>query len=134
MTISFQSEDGKRGEWHMQKTCRYFLPVVIVLLAAVSVANRALAQTISEFPVPTTSSGPFVITTGPDGALWFTEATGNKIGRITTTGVITEFSIPNRGPNSITTGPDGALWFTESGFNQIGRITTTGVITEFPIG
>ena len=69
-----------------------------------------------EHRIPTQDSRPFGITTGPDGALWFTEDKGNKIGRITTAGVITEFPIPtaNSGPSSITTGPDGALWFTES--------------------
>src|SRR5262249_26476493 len=34
-------------------------------------------------PVPTASSMLLGITTGPDGALWFTEDGGNQIGRIT---------------------------------------------------
>jgi hypothetical protein len=46
----------------MQKTCRYFLPVAFLLLAAMGVANRALAQTISEFPIPTVDSKPKGIT------------------------------------------------------------------------
>jgi len=50
------------------------------------------------------ASGPDQITAGPDGALWFTEARGNKIGRITTEGAITEFALP--GPNS---GPTGVV-------------------------
>jgi virginiamycin B lyase len=60
--------------------------------------------------------------------LWFTEHNGNKIGRITTAGVITEFPIPTAGstPWGITAGPDGALWFAESNANKIGRITTAG--------
>ncbi len=55
------------------------------------------------------------ITAGPDGNLWFTERNGNKIGRITTGGVITEFTHSHRNsrPYDITTGPDGNLWFTE---------------------
>jgi virginiamycin B lyase len=46
------------------------------------------------------------------------------MGRITTSGSITEYSLPNSssGPSGITTGPDGALWFTESGTDKIGRI------------
>jgi streptogramin lyase len=43
-----------------------------------------------EFPIPTPNSQPLGITPGPDGALWFTENEGNKIGRITTAGAITE--------------------------------------------
>ena len=80
------------------------------------------------------------ITAGPDGALWFTELDGNKIGRITTAGTITEFTIPTGGSNpiGITAGPDGALWFTEGNGNKIGRITTTATpgdpqITEFAL-
>jgi len=37
---------------------------------------------MTEFLVPTANSGPCGITAGPDGALWFTEELGNKIGRI----------------------------------------------------
>ncbi len=59
----------------------------------------------------------------------------NKIGRITTSGTITEFLVPtaNSFPIFITKGPDGALWFTEAFANNIGRITTRGAFTEFPI-
>ena len=90
----------------------------------------------SEFAVPTANSNPANITSGPDGNLWFTESTGNKIGRITPDGVITEFSIPtaNTGPEAITTGPDGNLWFAEFNSNRIGEISPTGgAINEFTI-
>ena len=36
--------------------------------------------------MPTPQSAPWEIAAGPDGALWFTELLGNKIGRITTDG------------------------------------------------
>src|SRR5216683_3057420 len=105
---------------HMQNRYRRLLLVVIVLLSAVvGAAENALAVTFTEFPIPTLDSGPANITQGPDGALWFTEFSANKIGRITTSGVITEFDItphtPMSFPQGITTGPDGALWFVESG-------------------
>lgn len=66
---------------------------------------------------------------------------GNRIGRITTGGVITEFPLPTGaiqpgvlvGIGGITAGPDGALWFTRPGANKIGRISTTGAIAEFLI-
>ena len=110
---------------------------------------------VTEFPVPTRPgalSHPGGIAAGPDGALWFTErvitlsldATGipnftwsGKIGRITTSGTMTEFTtaIESYG---ITSGPDGALWFPGwvSGAAirwMIGRITTDGVLTELPV-
>ncbi|MGH2484674.1 MAG: virginiamycin B lyase family protein, partial [Ktedonobacterales bacterium] len=88
-----------------------------------------------EFSVPTANSGPAGLTMGPDGNLWFTESTGNQIGRMTPNGAVSEFPIPTSAssPDAITTGPDGNLWFTESFGNKIGRITPSGVITEFPI-
>jgi streptogramin lyase len=97
------------------------------------------------YPLPTQgllsdlSSG--ALTTGPDGALWFTERNDN-IGRITTSGAITAFPLPTPGNylGSIVTGPDGALWFGDNvgvpfgGLSgNIGRITTSGVVTTYPV-
>jgi virginiamycin B lyase len=87
---------------------------------------------ISEFDLPA-GGDPSGITASA-GALWFTEFAGNKIGRITTAGVVTnEFGPTGAGPSAVATGPDGALWFTESDANKIGRITTGGSIIEFPV-
>lgn len=96
---------------------------------------RAQISSFLEFATPTPMSSPSGITVGPDGALWFTELSGNKIGRITTAGSLTEFPVPtlDSQPSSITAGPDGALWFTETRGNNIGRITTSGTITEYAI-
>ena len=89
---------------------------------------------IWEYPL-TSGSVPEGIVTGPDGALWFTESGGNKIGRITTSGSISEFPVPTASSYlyGIAAGPDGALWFTEYGGNKIGRITTAGSISEYSI-
>ncbi len=75
------------------------------------------------------------ITAGPDGAVWFTQRTAGKISRISMSGAITEFALPNAGvhPCVITAGPDGALWFTEVLANRIGRMATNGSLTEYPI-
>jgi streptogramin lyase len=95
----------------------------------------AATTTTTEYPIPTAGSIPLHITAGPDGALWFTEYRGNKIGRITTAGVITEYPVPTASSYvaRISSGPDGTLWFTEPGADKIGRITTAGVITEYPV-
>lgn len=116
-------------------------------IAIGNVPGPAANPIITEFPLPTPAAGPLPdpagITAGPDGNLWFTENDGNKIGRITTSGSLTEFSIPTTDslPGGITLGADGSLWFTETcgtpcgaeGGRQIGRITPSGVITEFPL-
>ena len=87
--------------------------------------------TVVEYPVPNVD--PLAITAGPDGNLWFT--TTYDIGKITTSGIVTVYKIPNGFPNpqSIVTGPDGNLWFAESSGGRIGKITTSGVITEYPV-
>jgi streptogramin lyase len=113
--------------------------LLLVCLLAVLPAT-ASAAVVTEFSVPTPNSQPAGITVGPDGAIWFTEENGHKIGRITTDGAITEYQIPTfpSTPGEITAGPDGNLWFTEFGANppKVGRLTTAGVFTEWelPLG
>jgi streptogramin lyase len=89
--------------------------------------------TTTAFALPM-DSFPKQIVGGPDGNLWFVERYG-KIGRMTTSGQLTEYNIPtaDSGPSGITVGPDGALWFTETFSGLIGRITTSGAISEFPL-
>jgi streptogramin lyase len=75
---------------------------------------------------------PGGITSGPDGDVWFTNRGNNSIGRITTSGMVSNFADPSiDSPQSITAGPDGALWFTNAGNNSIGRISTSGVVSNF---
>jgi streptogramin lyase len=91
---------------------------------------------IKEFPLPTPNAGPLDIAAGPDGNLWFTEASANQIGRITTHGTITEYPLPTGGaPIAISKGPDGNVWFTDRGVNSIGRILTTDphTVSLFPV-
>ncbi|WP_431940544.1 hypothetical protein [Nocardia grenadensis] len=42
---------------------------------------------------------PSMITTGPDGALWFTEWAATRLGRITTAGAITGTELPGAEPH-----------------------------------
>ncbi|HTF87817.1 MAG TPA: hypothetical protein VK843_05365 [Planctomycetota bacterium] len=105
------------------------------LLGLVALASPLAAQVV-EFTIPTANSRPYTICAGPDGNLWFTESTGNKIGRITPAGVITEFPVltPGSGPYGITVGADGNIWFTERFANQVAVLDlTTFQITEYVI-
>lgn len=124
-----------------------------------------------DFVIPTPYSDPSRIVVGQDGNLWFTEqgsvgANGccepmfpapGKIGRITPSGVITEFPTPTNSagsnvtnPAGIAAGPDGNIWWTEysyltrprgaepggllHGGNRIGRIDLgTLTISEFDV-
>jgi len=72
-------------------------------------------------------------TAGPDGNLWYTQYSGDVIGRVTTAGVITEFAVPSTSTDwGIHAGSDGALWFRERDSGKMGRSTVSGSITEFP--
>ncbi len=75
------------------------------------------------------------LTTGADGALWFTDSGTNKIGRMSGTGTLTEFSVPtpNAGLSGICQGPDGKMWFLEGGASKVGSVTSTGSIHEYDI-
>ena len=91
-----------------------------------------LSGTVQEYPLAEPGSQPVGITVGPDGAMWFTEFAGNRIGRIdVTTGVITEFALPEAGiqPEYVAAGPDGNLWFTSFDGAFIGRMTPAGAVT-----
>ncbi len=93
-------------------------------------------------PAGSAQGEALAITAGSDGNLWFTEILqngGSSIGRITTSGKITEFPLPsaNTFSSSITAGSDGNLWFTETGSHggpsKIGVITPQGKIREFTL-
>lgn len=92
-------------------------------------------QVFREYNIPASGASADGIAAGPDGNLWFADPGTNAIGRITTSGSITEFPIPtsNSRPYQIVSGPDGNLWFSEANTNQVGRITTSGYVNEFPV-
>ena len=105
------------------------------------IASVTTSGTFTEFPLPSGWAAPGNtgnITGGPDGNIWFiigncgTENPGNGIGRMTPSGVFTEFPLSTTScPSSITSGSDGNVWFTLAG--NIGRITPSGTISEFPL-
>ncbi len=94
------------------------------------------AVTLVVHPLPATDAhmGVAAIVEGADGNLWYT-GTAAQIGRMTPSGVVTDFPVPtaNPGLDGIAAGSDGALWFAENAANKIGRATTAGVVTEFPL-
>jgi virginiamycin B lyase len=93
-----------------------------------------------KIPVPTDAAGevdppgPVGIVAGADGAIWFTELTAGRIGRVDALGNFQLYRLPSGSrsrPYGLAPGPDGALWFAENGVDKIGRITTDGAISEF---
>jgi streptogramin lyase len=107
-------------------------------------------EVTGQFPIPTPNNAPREIAAGADSNLWFIEYaidyTNNKIGRITTSGVITEFPITTSDMylTGIAAGPDGNIWFVETPTScdgtpypgcsgKVGKITPGGIITEFDV-
>ncbi|MFV5996962.1 hypothetical protein ACNPQM_32295 [Streptomyces sp. NPDC056231] len=91
-------------------------------------------MSIAENAVADSAAGPYALTTGPDGALWFTLVHSGRIGRLVPGEKPTSHRLePDSGPTVITPGPDRALWFTEYRADRIGRIATDGVIDEFDV-
>ncbi len=90
---------------------------------------------VEEHPVADGAAGPYALTTGPDGALWFTEYKADRIGRITPDGRITEFPLPDRAarPHAVTVDGRGTAWFTEWGGNRVGAITLDGSLTTYDL-
>jgi virginiamycin B lyase len=98
-----------------------------------SIGRITTSGVVSTYTDPNIN-GPFAITSGSDGALWFTDysfpflgSSFGSIGRITTSGVVTDYTaLGVYTPYDITSGPDGALWFVNLTNDSIGRITTPG--------
>jgi virginiamycin B lyase len=100
----------------------------VVVLVSLSLADHLAAQPGGIYR-PATSSvtslesiGPGDIAVGSDGNLWFPETGANRMGRITTAGVVKEFTIPGTSAlgRVIALGPDGRLWILGSGMD--GRV------------
>lgn len=98
---------------------------------------------VTEYPLPNRGGAgcgetcPAGITVA-DGDLWFAEsqlslAGGDRIGRMTTGGDLTEFAVPtaNASPYFVTATADGSVWFTEQ--HGIGRVTASGSVQEYSI-
>jgi virginiamycin B lyase len=88
------------------------------------------AAKCTDFALTSATSAPDSIALGGDGAMWFTEAVGNAIGRIDSSGVVQEFAIPTKNAHAdgIAAAADGSLWFAEGNGNKIGHIATSGTI------
>ncbi len=100
--------------------------------ADTAIARMTTSGVTTEYLLDQTD-GVVDMTVGPDGAIWLAE--GDRIGRLTTAGSYSNFSIGSYFPTGITAGGDGNLWFTAisaRGVSVIGRITPAGVVTEYP--
>jgi virginiamycin B lyase len=123
--------------------------------ACPAVPNTRPTGTITEYAIPTNPGFASAITAGPDCNLWFIDDDGGSgsanpvVGKVTTSGSFTEYTIPPRSaegytgvPAGITAGPDGNLWFTEHygltgavhiNWGAVAKVTTSGSFTQYTI-
>lgn len=87
---------------------------------------------IERFPLPR-GSRPGDIVSGPDGALWFMEEGEGiaEIGRMTTSGQLTQFPLGKAFSATLVTGPDGRLWFVSE--SEIERISPSGRLSKIEL-
>ncbi len=97
---------------------------------------------IRTYPLPVDGDDFAVggITTGQDGALWFTqvdefEKTREVVGRLDLRTGYERFRLPHARPGlgRIAAGPDGSIWFTERARYAIGRVSRDGDFDEFAL-
>jgi virginiamycin B lyase len=82
--------------------------------------NKTGAVTLAT--IPGSKNNPVGITTGSDGAVWFTESATNKIGRVTAGPTFSSFAVPaaeGTSPRGITAGPGGFLYFVTNAQSRV---------------
>jgi virginiamycin B lyase len=108
---------------------RQSIALAVLFLSITAISAGQPWDSITSYSLPQLGSSPYGITQGPDGAVWFTEEDTNYIGRISASGVITQFPVYDAyAPTAITSGPDGALWFIAEFGEEIASITTSGLV------
>jgi virginiamycin B lyase len=88
------------------------------------IGEATTSGTITEIPIGGVESSPTWLTTGPDGALWFTDSSG--IGRMALDGSLAQVWSGLNYPSSIAMGPDGNLWVTGASQDVVARVTAAG--------
>lgn len=121
-----------RRQWALLMLLGLFILGSSIFSVRMLVVARNLA--VQEFPLPG-GRVPFNIVTGPNKELWFSErnkdlSLTNRIGRITTAGIIKEYILPVSWINDLATFKDGNLWFT-AGPDLIGCMTPAGNVKLF---
>lgn len=104
------------------------LTLLVGLLLMLGSTRVSAASAFTTYP---TTMSVLSMASGSDGNLW---CTGQVIGRVTTTGVETDFPISGRTfGNGICLGPDGNVWALAHAQPYIERIATDGTYQEFTL-
>ncbi|RKQ92790.1 hypothetical protein C8N24_2645 [Solirubrobacter pauli] len=79
-------------------------------------AAATAAPSVSVFPLLTSGAQPGAIAAAGDGTLWFTEPAKNKVGQVTTDGVVAERPTWGSRFTDVAIDPTlGGMWFADEG-------------------
>ena len=120
------------------RSLMYLASAILIAGLLISTCPFAYAETSTmvELSPPTASSTPYGLAVDSSGNIWFTEISGNKIGKLTPPSTFQEFSVPtaNAAPYGLTIDASGNLWFTERDADKIGKLNpSNGQISEYPV-
>jgi len=112
--------------WFASSKCRwlgYLLP------------GQGTVTTLADPTADSSDHFPGRIAPGSDGLIYLTEASGDAIHVVTTSGTGTRYPLPQSGSRADYIVPDahGGAWFTETQGNRIGHITADGTISELTL-
>jgi streptogramin lyase len=119
----------------MMRPMRRLVPLVAILAAlcaAAAPAAGAATPAVVHLPEGTAAEA---LAVGPGGDLWFAGVrrgpdAANVVGRISATGAVDEYPVPNSGSTpgvgGLTLGPEGDMWFTQPAANRIERVAPGG--------
>jgi streptogramin lyase len=98
---------------------------------ALQAGQRSGESTFKVFPLDRKNDAS-AVASDLGGNEWFTDFRTSRIGRVSASGVVTEYQTPTpfSRPDDIVAGPDGDMWFTEFNGGRIGRVAADGSITE----
>jgi len=109
------------------------LLVLLTVAMVVVIAAGVSAQTaVNEWGISAAGGQPSNLATDSFGNLWFTELTGNRIGKINQNGVIQEYAVSTSDsqPWGIAVDSSNKVWFTEFAGNKIGNVTPQGAFGQ----
>ncbi len=96
--------------------------------------NSCSTGCVKEYRLPPADDGPFGVTAGPDGRVWFSH--GSTIGSITASRRVRIYSLPTTGPSVGWLTLDRkrhGVWFAERATNKIGFIKPNNSVNEYTI-
>ena len=113
-----QAEERVEGKHllHARSLLGAFVVASVLIMLVGALPAAAAAGKITRFKVPTAMSFPNGITSGPDGALWFTSTSNNSIDRITDKPVPHVTLSPATGP------PSTVVQVTGTGFGAFEKV------------